>query len=222
MSSVPSTKDRPGDRLVSILEHHRIVPVVVIDSVAHGDGLADALVAGGLPLAEVTLRTPASLECLAAIARRGDVLTGVGSVRTVDQVDAAVEAGARFVVSPGLSPAVVERCGQLGVPTLPGVATPSEIMRALDLGVSVVKLFPAGQLGGPGAVRALSAPFPAVRFVPTGGIRRDTVADYLAVPSVLAVGGSWMVPPDLLGTGDVGALRDRIADCVELAGEVTR
>jgi 2-dehydro-3-deoxyphosphogluconate aldolase/(4S)-4-hydroxy-2-oxoglutarate aldolase len=119
-------------------------------------------------------------------------------VRTAEQVDAAVGAGARFVVSPGLSDRVVDRCRDLDVPVLPGVATPTEIMRALDIGIEVVKLFPAALLGGPAGVRSLAAPFPSLRFVPTGGIGRSEVLDYLTIPAVVAVGGSWMVAPDLL------------------------
>lgn len=218
----PIRTDDAIDGLTAITTRHRIVPVVVIESIEHVAGLGDALVDGGLPLAEVTLRTPASLDCLAELAARGDVLTGAGSVRSAEQVDQAVDAGARFVVSPGLSTAVVARARRRGVPALPGVATASEIMQALDLGVTVVKLFPAAQLGGVGAVKALAAPFPGVRFVPTGGVDRSNAGDYLALGAVAAVGGSWMVAPDLLRAGRFDELAERVADAVALAEEVAR
>ncbi|HZN70221.1 MAG TPA: bifunctional 4-hydroxy-2-oxoglutarate aldolase/2-dehydro-3-deoxy-phosphogluconate aldolase, partial [Micromonosporaceae bacterium] len=127
---------------------------------------------------------------------------GAGTALTADQVDRAVEAGARFVVTPGFGPAVVRRCQELGVPVFPGIATATEIQMALDAGLDTVKFFPAEQLGGVGMVKALSAPFRTVRFIPTGGVDTGNLADYLAVASVLAVGGTWMVAPDLLAAGD--------------------
>lgn len=175
-----------------------VIPVVVIDSVEAAAPLADALVAGGLPCAEVTFRTPVAEEAVRALADRGDLLVGAGSVRTEEQVDAAVAAGARFVVSPGFSEAVVARCRTAGVGVLPGVATATEILRALDAGCDVVKLFPASLLGGPAAVRALAAPFPGLRFVPTGGIGPHDLAGYLQIAAVAAVGGSWMVASELV------------------------
>lgn len=174
------------------------MPVVVLDDVAAADGLGRALADGGLPIAEVTLRTEAGLAAIAALARHDRLLVGAGTVTRPAQVDRAVDAGARFVVSPGLSAAVVRRCRSHGVPYLPGVATPTEVLSALELDVTTVKLFPAAELGGPAVVRALAGPFPEVRFVPTGGIGLDQAADYLAHPSVMAVGGSWMVPRSLL------------------------
>ncbi len=181
-----------------ILRDRPIIPVVVIESVDDSPRLAEALCEGGLPCAEVTLRTPAALDALRALAAERSVLVGAGSVRTAEQVDRAVEAGARFVVSPGFSDAVVARCRELDVPALPGVATATEIMRALDAGVEVVKVFPAGSLGGPDGIRGLVAPFPTLQVVPTGGIGPKDLPGYLAVPSVLAVGGSWMVASSLM------------------------
>jgi 2-dehydro-3-deoxyphosphogluconate aldolase/(4S)-4-hydroxy-2-oxoglutarate aldolase len=169
----------------------------------------------------VTLRTPAALEALAAMARVPGMLVGAGSVVTPDQADAAVAAGARFVVSPGFSEAVLARCRALGVPALPGVATAGEIMRALEAGVDVVKLFPAAQLGGPAGVRSLAAPFPGVRFVPTGGVGPGNLAEYLAIGAVAAVGGSWMVAPDLVRAGRFDEVRRLTEAAVAVARQFT-
>ena len=195
----------------------RLVPVVVLDDAADAAPLAGALVAGGLPVAEVTFRTAAAPDAIRAMTARGDVLVGAGTVLTPAQVDEAVAAGAAFVVSPGLSRAVVERCGEHDVPVLPGAVTATEVQAALELGVRTVKFFPAGSWGGPGAVAALAAPFPDVRFVPTGGIGAADLADYLAVPAVLAVGGSWMVARDLVRSGDLATVTRLTAEAVTLA-----
>jgi len=208
--------DDPADDTLDRLAAHRLVPVVVIDDAADAGPLAAALVAGGLPVAEVTFRTAAAADAVRAMADRGDVLVGAGTVLTPDQVDAAVAAGARYIVSPGTSRAVVERCAELGVPALPGAVTATEVQAALELGCTTVKFFPAGTSGGPAAVAALAAPFGGVRFVPTGGIGPATVADYLALPSVVAVGGSWMVPRDRIRAGDLDAVRALTAQAVAL------
>jgi 2-dehydro-3-deoxyphosphogluconate aldolase/(4S)-4-hydroxy-2-oxoglutarate aldolase len=185
--------------LLARLSGHRLVPVVVIDDARTADPLGDALVAGGLPVAEVTFRTAAGLESLRRLADRGDLLVGAGTVLTPAQVDQAVAAGAEFIVSPGLSRAVVERCLEHQVLPLPGAVTATEVQAALELGLTTVKFFPAESSGGAAAVRALAAPFTEVGFMPTGGIGPDNLADYLDLPAVRAVGGSWMVPRDLLG-----------------------
>jgi 2-dehydro-3-deoxyphosphogluconate aldolase/(4S)-4-hydroxy-2-oxoglutarate aldolase len=197
---MPSPAQDPD--LLAILSRHVLVPVVVIDDARSGGPLGDALVAGGLPVAEVTLRTPAGLEALRRLADRADLLVGAGTVVTPGQVDDAVRAGAAFVVSPGLSRPVVQRCLEHGVLPLPGAVTATEIQAALELGLSTVKFFPAESSGGAAAVRALSAPFGGVRFMPTGGIGPANLADYLAVPAVQAVGGSWMVPSAAVDAGD--------------------
>ena len=180
----------------------RIVPVVVLADSAGAEPLAGALVAGGLHCVEVTFRTDAAADVIRAMAVRPELVVGAGTVLTAEQAEQAVVAGARFVVSPGFGPAVVRRCQELGVPVFPGIATATEIQMALDAGLDTVKFFPAEQLGGVGMVKALSAPFRTVRFIPTGGIDTGNLADYLAVASVLAVGGTWMVAPDLLAAGD--------------------
>jgi 2-dehydro-3-deoxyphosphogluconate aldolase / (4S)-4-hydroxy-2-oxoglutarate aldolase len=184
-----------------VLGGHRIVPVVVLDDEAKADALGAALVEGGLPVAEATFRTPQAAAVLRRLAERDDLVVGAGTVLTDRQVDQAIEAGAKFVVSPGLSAAVVRRCQEAGVPVIPGVATPSEIMQALDLGLDTVKFFPAEANGGLSTIKALAAAFPQVRFMPTGGITVESAPAYLAHPSVAAVGGSWMVAGDLLKAG---------------------
>lgn len=199
---------------VDVLEGHRIVPVVVLDDVARADDLGAALVAGGLPVAEVTLRSPAAVDVLRRIAQRGDLVVGAGTVLTADQVDLAHRAGARFVVSPGLSPEVVQRCQELDLPVIPGACTATEVMLALRLGLDTVKFFPAEASGGLAAVKALSAAFPQVRFVPTGGITAAGAPAYLAHPAVAAVGGSWMVAPDLLAAGRWDEVAARCAAAV--------
>lgn len=189
--------DQP-DGVVDRLAAARLLPVVVVDDPETAHELGQAILAGGLGIAEVTLRTPNALEALRAMTEVPGLSVGVGTVIRPSQVDEAVAAGARFVVSPGFAPAVVRRAWEHAVPALPGVATPSEVIAAAELGVETMKLFPAKLLGGPAMVAALGAVFPSVRFVPTGGIGADDAADYLALPSVLAVGGSWMVPTDLV------------------------
>lgn len=198
------------------LEAARLVPVVVLDDVAHASPLAGALVDGGLPVAEVTFRTAAAADSIRAMAARGDILLGAGTVLTPAQVDEAVAAGASYVVSPGLSRAVVERCAEHGVLALPGAVTATEVQAALELGLTTVKFFPAGTSGGVAAIKALAAPFGGVRFVPTGGIGPADVQDYLALPSVAAVGGSWMVPRDVVAAGDMGTVRRLTAEAVSL------
>ncbi len=210
-----ATVDPAG--VLAELARRVLVPVVVLQEAGDAGLLGEVLVAGGLPVAEVTFRTAAAGEAIAVIADRGDVLVGAGTVLTVAQVDAAVAAGARFVVSPGLSRAVLERCAEHGVPALPGAVTATEVQAAVELGLDTVKFFPAGTSGGPAAIRALAAPFAGVRFVPTGGVGPANLAQYLALPCVLAVGGSWMVPTDRIAAGDRAGLLDLIATAVASA-----
>ena len=202
--------------VLSVLSAARLVPVVVLDDAADANALAGALVAGGLPVAEVTFRTAAAQESIRAMSARGDILVGAGTVLTVAQVDQAVAAGARFVVSPGLSRAVVERCREKGVLALPGAVTATEVQAALELGITTVKFFPAGTSGGAAAISALAAPFGDVRFVPTGGVGPKNLAEYLAIPVVAAVGGSWMVPRDLVKSGDFAGIQALSAEAVAM------
>ncbi len=207
--------DRAG--VLAELARRVLVPVVVLEDAADAGLLADALVAGGLPVAEVTFRTAAAADAIRVMADRGDVLVGAGTVLTPAQVDQAVAAGARYVVSPGTSRAVVERCFEHGIPALPGAVTATEVQAALELGLGTVKFFPAGTSGGPAAIKALAAPFVGVSFVPTGGVGPSNLADYLALPQVIAVGGSWMVPADRVAAHDKAGLVDLISAAVATA-----
>ena len=179
----------------------RLLPVVVLSSVEQAAPLGAALLAGGLRSVEVTFRTDAAAASIRVLAGNPELLVGAGTVLTVDQVDQAFDAGARFVVSPGFGPAVVRRCQELALPVFPGVATATEIQMALDAGLDTVKFFPAEQLGGARMVKALAAPYRSLKFIPTGGVTSANLADYLAIGAVTAVGGTWMVAADLLRAG---------------------
>ena len=179
-----------------------ILPVVVIDDARDAEGLGRALVAGGIHQAEITLRTPAALGALRALSGMPGLRVGVGTVLEPEQAEAAIDAGATFVVSPGLSESVVAVCERRGVQAVPGATTATEVMRARSLGLRTLKFFPAESSGGPAALSALSSVFPDIAFVPTGGIDAARAADYLALPSVISVGGSWMVPRAAIAAGD--------------------
>lgn len=194
----------------------RIVPIVVIDSADDADPLAEALLTGGIRQVEVTLRTPAALEAARRMARHDELLVGVGTALTADHVTQAADAGAKFIVSPGLVEPVVEQTLSLGLTSIPGVATPTELARATSFGLDLLKLFPAEQLGGIGAISALSAVFPQVTFMPSGGIGPGNAAAYLAHPAVAAIGGSWMAPREAIRSRDFLS----IADLCQAAGEL--
>ena len=181
---------------------HRLVPVVVVDRTDRALPLAETLSGSGLPSAEVTLRTPSALDVISAMAAHPGFVVGAGTVVRPEQVEQALSAGARYVVSPGYSAAVDRECRRLDVLLVPGIATATELQTALDAGREVVKFFPAAAAGGAAMVSALSAPFPSARFVPTGGIGAGDVADYLRLPAVLAVGGTWLAPRDVVDAGD--------------------
>ncbi|MBE6476479.1 MAG: bifunctional 4-hydroxy-2-oxoglutarate aldolase/2-dehydro-3-deoxy-phosphogluconate aldolase [Propionibacteriaceae bacterium] len=200
---------------LSTITAHRIIPVVVLNSADRADGLAQALVEGGLPVAEVTFRTDAAAESIAIMARRGDVLVGAGTVLDVEQVHRALDAGAGFIVSPGYNQAVVDECLGLGVPVLPGTATPSDVTAAVNSGLDTVKFFPAGAFGGARTIKALSGPFPQVRFIPTGGVSAETAGEYLALDCVPAVGGSWMVPAGLVDAGEFDQVTRLVSESVD-------
>ncbi|WP_307864925.1 bifunctional 4-hydroxy-2-oxoglutarate aldolase/2-dehydro-3-deoxy-phosphogluconate aldolase [Myceligenerans salitolerans] len=207
----------PGKSVLERLGRAGVVPVVVVDDVGQGLGVAGALDEGGLPVAEVTFRRAGAGAVIEAIVdRHPGMLVGAGTVVDARQVDEAVAAGASFVVSPGLSVSVVRAAQEAGVPVVPGVATASEVMAALELGISTVKLFPAGVVGGPAVIKALSGPFGQVRFVPTGGVGAGNLPDYLGLPSVLAVGGSWMVDRGLVVAGDFAEITRRTARAVSI------
>jgi 2-dehydro-3-deoxyphosphogluconate aldolase/(4S)-4-hydroxy-2-oxoglutarate aldolase len=198
----------------------RIIPVVVIKELETALPLAEALDRGGLPLAEVTFRTEAAAEAIRRIATETAVLVGAGTVVRPEQVDLAVEAGAQFIVTPGFSTQVVERCKELDVLVIPGVVTATDVMAALDEGLDLVKFFPAEAAGGVALLRALRGPFLGVRWIPTGGVSAANAASYLALPSVAAVGGSWMVAPELIAARDFAAVTHLTQEAVSLGAKV--
>jgi 2-dehydro-3-deoxyphosphogluconate aldolase/(4S)-4-hydroxy-2-oxoglutarate aldolase len=205
--------------ILDSLAAERVLPVVVLHDAGLAAPLGAALLAGGLRCVEVTLRTEAAEAAIRALAGDSALLVGAGTVLTAGQVDRALDAGARFVVSPGFSAAVVRRCQDRGVPVFPGVATATEIQMALDAGVETVKFFPAEALGGAAMVKALAAPFGSVRFIPTGGVTSANLRRYLALPAVLAVGGTWMVAADLLAAGKWDEVTALSAEAVRSASE---
>jgi 2-dehydro-3-deoxyphosphogluconate aldolase / (4S)-4-hydroxy-2-oxoglutarate aldolase len=180
-----------------------VIPVIVIDDLAHAVPLAEALVAGGLPVLEVTLRTPAALPAIAAMKQVPGAIVGAGTVTNPVELDAALEAGSEFIVSPGLTEPLGKAAIASGVPFLPGIANAGDIMRGMDMGLNRFKFFPAMAAGGLPALKALAAPFGSVRFCPTGGIGPDNAAEWLAFDPVLCVGGSWVAPK---GAPDAAAI----------------
>ncbi len=180
-----------------------VIPVLIIDDSARAAPLAEALFRGGLRALEVTLRTPAALDSIASMARMApDIIVGAGTLLTPEDVHAAAAAGARFGVSPGFTDSLLDAAKDVGLPMLPGVATPGEAMRALERGLDVLKFYPAGPSGGPPVLAAWATPLPQLRFCPTGGINADNAASYLAVPNVVCVGGSWVAPRSAVEAGD--------------------
>lgn len=204
--------------IADTLSAYRIVPVIQLDRAENAPPLAQALIRGGLPCAEITFRTEAAAASIAAVsAAYPDMFVGAGTILTAGQADAAIQAGARFLVSPGFNPTVVEHCLQKGYPILPGVCTPSEVERALSYGLTRLKFFPAEAAGGVAMIRALSAPYGMVRFMPTGGINPGNVREYLACPAVFACGGSWMVPQDKINAGRFTEIEQLTAQAAALA-----
>lgn len=179
-----------------------IVPVLVVDDAAHARPLAEALVAGGLPALEVTLRTPAALDAIRAMAQVTGGVVGAGTLVTPDDVRAAKEAGAQFGVSPGATDALVAACEAEGLPLLPGAATATEAMRLLEQGYDMLKFFPAEASGGAPALKAIGAPLPQITFCPTGGVSPANARDYLSLPNVICAGGSWVAPKQMVAQGD--------------------
>ena len=198
-----------------------ILPVIALDDAAQAVPLARALAAGGIPAAEVTFRTAAGEEAIRRIAQEcPDILVGAGTVLTTDQVDRAVNAGAGFIVSPGTNPKVVRHCREAGVQAVPGVVTPTEIETALELGVDVLKFFPAEPSGGLNMIKALAAPYTQVRFIPTGGISAANAGEYLRYPKILACGGSWMVKKDLVNAGKFDEIQKLAAEAAAIVKAV--
>jgi 2-dehydro-3-deoxyphosphogluconate aldolase/(4S)-4-hydroxy-2-oxoglutarate aldolase len=202
----------------SLLDRVPVVPVVVLHDVAHAVPVARALVAGGLPVIELTLRTPVALDAIEAIAREvPEILVGAGTIVGPHQAKDAQSAGAQFLVSPGTTDALAAAMSDTGLPHLPGAATVSEVLRLLELGYSEMKFFPAENSGGAGFLRSIGSPVPQARFCPTGGITAATAGSYLALPNVGCVGGSWLTPADALRDGDWDRVSRLAAEAAALA-----
>lgn len=205
------------------IEELGIVPVVVLQDTKDAKPLAQALCDGGLPCAEVTFRTEAAEESIRIMTEAFPrMLVGAGTVLTTAQVDAAVAAGAKFIVSPGFDPEIVDYCLEKQIPVFPGCITPSEIAQAVKRGLRVVKFFPAEQFGGAATIKALSAPYVGLKFMPTGGVSAANLKDYFGCKSVIACGGSWMVKGDLIAAGKFDEIRQMTAEAVKLAGEIRK
>ncbi len=193
-----------------------VVPVLVIDDLAHAKKLAEALVAGGLPALEVTLRTPVALDAIRAMAEVPGGRVGAGTLLTPADVKAAKAAGATFGVSPGVTQRLLDACAEYDLPLLPGAATASEVMALLEMGYTVQKFFPAEQSGGAAFLKSIGSPIPQVKFCPTGGISLKNARDYLSLSNILCVGGSWVAPKDALARGDWGAITTLAAEAAAL------
>ena len=208
--------------VLSAIERYGVVPVIAIESADAALGLADALLEGGLPVAEITFRTQAAAAAMDALSRkRPDLLLGAGTVLTVENLQAAKDCGARFAVAPGLNPDVVVKADEIGLPFVPGIATSSEIEEALSLDCRLLKFFPAEALGGVRMIKALAAPYAhtGVRFVPTGGVSPDNLESYLSLSAVAAVGGSWIAKKGDIAEGRWDAIRDRAAQAARIVAQ---
>ena len=204
------------NEIISMLEKLRVVPVIKIDSPEQAEPLGKALMNGGLPVAEVTFRTDAAQEAIRIMAEKyPDMYVGAGSLVTAAQAEAAVSAGARFLVSAGFSSAVADYADTNGIPYFAGCSTATEIILCLERNYPVVKFFPAKQAGGLDTIKALAAPFPGLKFMPTGGINASNIRDYLAFDRIIACGGSWMVAPDLLAAGRYDEIERLVREAVE-------
>jgi 2-dehydro-3-deoxyphosphogluconate aldolase/(4S)-4-hydroxy-2-oxoglutarate aldolase len=205
---------------LQVMQDAPVIPVIVLHEVAHAVPMARALVAGGVRMLEVTLRTPVALACMEAIAREvPEAVVGAGTVRSAADAQAAAMAGARFAVSPGYTRAIGQACRDAGLPLLPGVATGSEILMCQEDGLTELKFFPALQAGGSAMLKAWSGPFGDVRFCPTGGIGTGNAAEFLALQNVACVGGSWLVPADALAKGDWARITQLAAASRTLRGD---
>ena len=198
-----------------------VVPVVVLQDAKDAVPLAKALCQGGLPCAEVTFRTAAAAESIQKMTQEfPEMLVGAGTVLTTEQVDAAVAAGAKFIVSPGFDPEIVDYCLEKQIPVFPGCITPSEVAQAVKRGLRVVKFFPAQQFGGVATIKALAAPYVGLKFMPTGGVSAKNLREFLECKSIAACGGSWMVKGDLIEAGNFEEIERLTAEAVKLAAEI--
>ena len=198
-----------------------IIPVVVLDDAKDAEPLGRALMEGGLPCAEVTFRTAAAEEAIRIMSEKfPDMLVGAGTVLTTEQVDRAVAAGAKFIVSPGINPKVVDYCVKKNIPITPGTCNPSNVETALEFGLDVVKFFPAEAAGGLNYIKAIAAPYTGVQFMPTGGINAENVKDYLKYDRIIACGGSWMVKGELIKNGDFDKIKELTAEAANIVKEI--
>ncbi len=197
-------------------EQMKVVPVVAIQNARDAMQLADTLIEGGLPCAEITFRTAAAIDAMRIMAGREDILVGAGTVLKVDQVKAAIDVGARFMVSPGFNPKVVGYCVENDILIAPGICTPSDIEAALDFGLGVLKYFPAEAFGGLKTLKAMSGPYGSVKFVPTGGIGPSNLVDYLRFPKTLACGGTWIAKSNLISDGNFSQILSNATEAVNL------
>lgn len=198
-----------------------IIPVVVLDDAKDAEPLGRALMEGGLPCAEVTFRTAAAEESIRIMSEKfPDMLVGAGTVLTTEQVDRAVAAGAKFIVSPGINPKVVEYCVKKNIPITPGTCNPSNVETALEFGLDVVKFFPAEPAGGLKYIKAIAAPYVGMKFMPTGGINAENVKDYLKYDRILACGGSWMVKGDLIKAGNFEKIKELTAEAAQIVKDI--
>jgi 2-dehydro-3-deoxyphosphogluconate aldolase/(4S)-4-hydroxy-2-oxoglutarate aldolase len=214
-------REEMKDKVMQELHELGIIPVVVLDNAEDAEALSDALVRGGLPCAEVTFRTDAAAETIRRMAKRHpDMLVGAGTVLSPEKVVEAKEAGARFIFSPGLNPDVVKKSQELGLTVIPGTQTPSEMEEAMELGLDVVKFFPAELSGGIKMLKAVSAPYVNLKFMPTGGLNAENVKDYLAWDRILACGGSWIAKNDLVKEGRFDEIEARAREARQIVKEI--
>ncbi len=210
--------------IVEQIKKTRIVPVIALEDAGDAVELCKALKAGGLEVAEITFRTKAAREALKIVANEfPEFMLGAGTVTTLDELEAAKEAGAQFAVAPGLNPKIVSRAQELGLPFYPGICTPSDIEAALDLGCQTLKFFPAGAIGGVKMIKAIYAPYKhrGIEFIPTGGVTADNLTEYLSAPGVIAIGGSWIVAKDLLAAKNWDEVTNLTKIAIEVAASVS-
>ena len=209
------------DNIFEKIRKTGIVPVVVIEDAAAAAALSDALCEGGLPAAEVTFRTAAAAEAISIMKQRHPgMLIGAGTVLNGVQADRAVQAGAEFIVSPGINPGTVRHCQQIGITVIPGTQTPSDMELAVEMGLDTVKFFPAELSGGLAMIKACAEPFTGLNFMPSGGINASNAGDYLAYGRIIAVGGSWMVKKELISAGDFDTIRDLASEAAQLVRKI--
>ena len=210
-----------NETMNNLIAQYGVVPVVVLEDEKDALPLAEALIKGGLPVAEVTFRTAAAEGSIKAMCEAyPEMLVGAGTVLSVEQVDRALKAGARFIVTPGFDEEVVDYCIGNNIPVYPGTVTPSEVTKAVKRGLNICKFFPAEQYGGVSTIKALSAPFTTVKFMPTGGVSAKNLKDYLSCSKIVACGGSWMVKGDLIKAHEFDKIRELTAEAVELVKEI--